>query len=56
MVELFLGEGMVFLGVLTELHEFEMFFVDVGVGCGGLVDEAGAEAPDYRLAHPLHKI
>ena len=47
---------MVFVGVLGELHEFKMFFVDVGVGCGGVVDEAGAEAPDDRLANPVHKI
>jgi len=56
MVQLFLRVGMVFIGVLGELHEFKMFFVNFGVGCGGLIDEAGAEAPDYRLANPLHKI
>lgn len=55
-VELFLRQGVVFVQVFSELHEFKMLFIDVGVGSWGLVDEAGAEAPDYRVANPLHKI
>lgn len=49
-------QGVVFVQVFSELHEFKMLFIDVGVGSWGLVDEAGAEAPDYRVANPLHKI
>ena len=55
-VELFLRQGVVFVQVFPELHEFKMLFIDVGVGSRGSVDEAGAEAPDYRVANPLHKI
>jgi hypothetical protein len=44
----------VFIELFAELDELVMLFIDVAILNLGLVDEAGAETADHRLAYILH--
>lgn len=46
---------MLFFGMITKLEELLVVFVRFPILNGCLVDEAGAEASDYRFANSLHK-